>query len=80
MKLVGLTREQKDAVYAALRYLATGLGRGDVRPNDGDAGDVLTNGGKHGAKGAGRRKFTDLCDKLIADAWSRFRAGEESLN
>jgi hypothetical protein len=39
MKIVGLTGEQKDAVYAALRYLATGLGRGDVRPNDGDAGE-----------------------------------------
>lgn len=78
MKLVGLTREQKDAVYAALRYLATGLGRGDVRPNDGDAGDVLTNGGKH--EGLTAEEVHDLCDKLIADAWSRFRAGEESLN
>jgi hypothetical protein len=34
--------------------------------------------GKH--EGLTAEEVHDLCDKLIADAWSRFRAGEESLN
>ena len=76
MKLVGLTREQRDAVHAALRYLATGLSRGDPRPNDGDVGDILTNGGKH--DGLTAEDVRDLCDKLIPDAWSRFQAGEKA--
>jgi hypothetical protein len=75
MKLVGLTCEQRDAVHAALRYLATGLNRGGLRPNDGDVGDILTSGGKH--DGLTAEEVRDLCDKLIPDAWSRFHAGEE---
>jgi hypothetical protein len=65
-QLVGFSEAERDAVYAALRYLATGLNRIDplVTPNDGDIGDILTNSGAHA--GLTGEQVHDLCDELLA--------------
>lgn len=36
-----------DAVLAGLRLLQNALEEGEVSPNDGDLGDILTNSGQH---------------------------------
>ena len=57
-----------DAIIAALRLLAAGLDKPSndpaaVRPDDGDIGEILTNGGAH--EGLSRDQVHDLADWLL---------------
>lgn len=44
---MNLTQKENDAIIAALRLLASDMESKRVLPNDGDIGDILTNGGEH---------------------------------
>lgn len=57
-----LTQEQYDAALAGARLLARALKAGDLEPNDGDIGDILTNSGAHAGLSA-------QAIHAMADAW-----------
>lgn len=59
-----LSLAQGDAIFAALRLLATKLKAGEVSPDDGDIGDILTNSGAHA--GLSADEVHELCDSLLA--------------
>lgn len=44
---LNLTEPQRDALLSGLRLLQGALDRGEVTPNDGDVGDILTCSGSH---------------------------------
>lgn len=62
--LLQVTSPQFDAIIAGLRLLQSSLDRGDVAPDDGDVGDILTCNGDHA--GLTAAEIDDLAISLIA--------------
>lgn len=58
-----LSFEQECAVLAGLRLLADSLARGQITPNDGGVGNLLTNCGDHDALTA--EQVQALGDQLV---------------
>lgn len=58
-----ISRPEKDAIFAALTLLAVSLANGEVRPNDGDIGDILTCCGEHA--GLTVVEIDDLAQRLM---------------
>lgn len=57
-----LNKKETDAILAGLRFLQKALELGNVKPNDGDVGDILTDSGTH--EGLNEEEIDDLIDKL----------------
>jgi hypothetical protein len=60
--LANVTTPQRDAILAGLRLLAVALTKGEVEPNDGDIGSILTNAGGH--EGMSPDDIHDLADRI----------------
>lgn len=60
---LSVSKAEYDAVIAGLRMLAAGVGTGAVSADDGDIGEILTNGGAH--SGLSAEEIHDLCDRLL---------------
>ena len=58
-----LSGQERDALLAALKLLEVALKEGLVRPNDGDIGDLLTNGGEH--EGLTPWRISALADRIV---------------
>jgi hypothetical protein len=60
-------RDQRefDATLAALRLLATALHKGEVAPDDGDVGDILTCSGDH--PGLTSEEVHDIADRMVGE-------------
>ncbi len=57
-----LKPKELDAVLAGLRLLVRDMDHGNVFPNDGDIGDILTNAGQH--EGLSIEEIDDLTERL----------------
>lgn len=61
-----LSGPEQDAIFAGLRLLAREMDAGNVSPNDGDVGEILTNAGAH--DGLTADAVSGLCDRLLGGA------------
>lgn len=61
--LPAVSNEEFSAIVSALRFLATAVGNGVVRHNDGDIGDVLTDSGT--SEGLNAEQILNLCDRIL---------------
>lgn len=61
---LSVSKTEFDAVIAGLRMLAAGVEVGSVTAEDGDIGEILTDGGMH--SGLSAEEIHDLCDRLLA--------------
>lgn len=62
MSELDLSRKDFDAVLAGLRLLQCALDSGEVEPNDGDVGNILTCDGDH--EGLDAAGIDALCENL----------------
>lgn len=62
MSALTLSAQQLDAVLAGLRCLQVALESGSVSPDDGDIGDILTNGQTH--PGLTADEIDKLCESI----------------
>lgn len=60
---ISMSAQERDALLAALKLLEGALKRRLVIPNDGNIGDLLTNGGEH--EGLTPQKIADLADRIV---------------
>lgn len=58
-----MSKAEYDAVIAGLRMLALGVEGGTVSADDGDIGEILTDGGAH--SGLSAEEIHDLCGRLL---------------
>lgn len=62
---LSLSGQERDALLAALKLLEVSMKEGLVQPNDGDIGDLLTNGGEH--EGLTPWQISALADRVVAE-------------
>lgn len=61
--VVRINRREYDALITSLRLLERNMENGEVGPNDGNLGDILTCSGDH--RGLSVREVCTLCDNLL---------------